>query len=444
MGKGEAGRKLGGNSGARTWRRLTSLRGISGRAAWTAPKQLLDAVVQVRKALSALVVGAALACGVSAAGEGLLRPVSEGVSAAKQVELEADPYVVRWRVVGMDREAVFGALPGDEPLVMGLFGDVEVRARVESAKTLDGGSRFLAGVLEGGGHFTLFRHSTGVVRGEFHSGEGVYALRSQGAGSALVTQRDVSAMPVCGNGLSGGASRLGSALVGRPPSSSSIWASSERVRSGGRNVSAPASTGSESKPIDVLVVYTQRVEDYEGGLAQVQATIENEMAKTNQVLENSGLSHRRMRLAAMEKVNYEQRESIGTDLAVLSKTVERGPEYEALDEVFPLIEKHQADLVHLFVREGRGTCGNASNYGGNAEYWVQKDCEHSDNVDLCLYNTRRQYWRFQRYSVSAAQCNRNGGYVFTHELGHVLGLWHNRKSMSWGRDNKHSDLNNAA
>ena len=260
--------------------------------------------VQVRKALATLVVAGALTCAaVPAAGESLLRPVSEGVSAQKQVALEADPYVVRWRVVGMDREAVFGALPGDEPLVTGLFGDVEVRARVESAKTLDGGSRFLAGVLEDGGHFTLFRHSTGVVRGEFHVAEGVYALRSWGAGSVLVTQRDVSAMPVCGNGgLSGGLGGFAPPLAEHQLKNSPFdSASSGRVLDGGRSVSAPSSTTTEPKPIDVLVLYTQRVEDYEGGLAQVQAAIENEMAKTNQVLENSGLSHRRMRLAAIEK-----------------------------------------------------------------------------------------------------------------------------------------------
>ena len=288
---------------------------------------VVKAMAQVRKALATLVVACFVYGAVPAAAEDLLRPVSEGVSPAKRLALEADPYVVRWRVVGMDREAVFGALPGDEPLVMGLFGDVEVRARVESARTLDGGSRFLAGVLEDGGHFTLFRHSTGVVRGEFHLGEGVYTLRSFGVGNALVTQRDVSALPHHHDhgDMSGEAADSAPALAEREMKSSPFDStSSGGFGAVGATVSPPASAGSESKPIDVLVLYTQRVEDYEGGLAQVQATIENEMAKTNQVLENSGLSHRRMRLAAMEKVNYEQAESIQRDWRVLLETVERG------------------------------------------------------------------------------------------------------------------------
>ena len=190
----------------------------------------------------------------------------------------------------------------------------------------------------------------------------------------------------------------------------------------------------ESKTIDVLVLYTQRVEDHEGGSAQVQATIENEIAKTNQVLENSGLSHRRMRLAALEKVDYEQGKYLYVDVENLRDTLEdndNGRDYSALDEVFPLIEKHQADLVHLFVRDAKEACGRANNYSGRNEYDVQKECEHSDNYDLCLYNKRREQWRYDRYSVSAAKCTGGGIYLFTHELGHTLGLWHNRESYTW-------------
>ena len=393
-------------------------------------------VTAVRRALASLVVGGALWCGAaSAADEGLLRPVSEGLSAEKRAELAADPYVMRWRVAGMDGDAVFGAAAGAEPLVVNLFGDVEVTARVRSAKTLAGGSRWLAGVLEDGGHFTLFRHANGIVRGEFHSARGVYTLRSQGQGRVLVRQEDTSGMPGCGNdGLPEAAGALvplsaGNGTRGVPKTQPLVKPHATSRSPGGMPAASVA-----PMPIDVLVLYTQRVEDHEGGPAEVQATIENEMVKTNQVLENSGLFHRRMRLAAMEKVDYEQREGLTIDLSILRHTVERGLYYEPLDEVHALIELHQADLVHLFVREGRGACGRAGNFGGNQEYWVQVDCESSESVDLCLYNTRRQYWRDSRFSVSAAQCIGGGGYFFAHELGHTLGLRHNRESYHWGGD----------
>lgn len=54
----------------------------------------------IRKLLATLVVTSASVCAaVAAAGEGLLWPVSEGMGAATRVALEADPYVVRWRLV---------------------------------------------------------------------------------------------------------------------------------------------------------------------------------------------------------------------------------------------------------------------------------------------------------------------------------------------------------
>ena len=308
-----------------------------------APTPLVKTAGRPRNVIRSLAVASVLAC-TPAAGEGLLQAVSEGVSAAKRLELEADSYVTRWRVAGMDSEAIFGAVAGAEPLAFNLFGDVEVRARVQSAKTLEGGSRFLAGVLEDGGHFTLFRHSTGIVRGEFHLGEGVvYALRSQSAGRMLVTQGDVSALPGCGNGgLSGGVERLpGSPAVGRPvdgfgAAAVSASASHSHQHSGSHGLSThsvmhgssviPAKTGSSSdsrnafigmtgkaggtektaqasqnhavrgysikkgignaeetarvsQPIDVLVLYTQRVEDHEGGLSRFRLLLKMKWQK---------------------------------------------------------------------------------------------------------------------------------------------------------------------
>ena len=52
---------------------------------------------------------------------------------------------------------------------------------------------------------------------------------------------------------------------------------------------APVDSG-HSNPIDILVFYEQRAEDHEGGPEEL-----------HQVLENSGLAHRRLRLAATER-----------------------------------------------------------------------------------------------------------------------------------------------
>ena len=145
----------------------------------------------------AVVVGLALLAfvGVYASADGgLLRAAAQTLGAEQRQRLEEDPFVLRWRVAGMASERVFAPSAWDEPLALNLFPDAELAARVRSAKTLESGSLFLSGTLVGGGHFTLLRSAGGILRGEFHSGHGVFTLRSQGPGRVLVAQRDVSKM----------------------------------------------------------------------------------------------------------------------------------------------------------------------------------------------------------------------------------------------------------
>ena len=385
----------------------------------------------------AALAAAALSLGLlpSLAQAQVFQAASGGLSLERHQELQADPLAVpdRWRVARFDRSEVARASDSDTPLVLNLFNDVEVRGRVKATKDLGGGSSFTSGALAGGGHFSIFVHGSGIVRGEVHSPEGVYAMRSEGEdfNQVLIRQQDVSELPGCGNEalLAGGEVPAGAGRLMGP----AIGAGA-----GGWNRSArraPAQADDEaSEAIDILVLYTQRVEDHEGGPEQVKATIENEMAKTNHILDNSGLSHRQVRLA-IEKVDYEQTHSIGLDLANLRLTEEdhqyRNDErdYSALDEVYPLMEKHQADMVHLFVREIRGACGQATRHALVDEYFVQKDCESADDNESCVEHTRRQRMSRSIFSVSSIICT--GRYTFSHEIGHSLGLAHNREYYNW-------------
>ena len=365
-----------------------------------------------------------LAVGAAAGEAPLLRPSDVPLGAEMREQLEEDPYAMRWRVAGMDGAAVFESQAWGRPLALDLFPDAQVVARVQRARTLPSGSRFLAGALEGGGHFTLLRSAGGILRGEFHSARGVFTMRSHGPGRVLVAQQDVSALPGCGldgamrEALPAGLAPKGLATARRP-----------RPRP---PQSLPTATDDEADPnvVAVLVLYTQRVEDHEGGPDEVIVTLENEIAKMNQVLENSGLAGRRVR-GVFEKVDYEQAVDLSIDRKNLKYTEEdhgrfnREVDHSALDEVFPLIEEHQADLVHLFVRDPGGSCGTAGIYSRSKERGVQRDCENSENVDLCVYSERRKRWRHAIFAVTAVKCAPRG-YVFPHELGHNLGLLHDR------------------
>ena len=376
---------------------------------------------------------AVLAVGVPAGGAELLRPSDAVLGVEMRERLEADPFAMRWRVAGMESAAVFEPGAWGRPLALELFPDARVRARVRSAKTLPSGSRWLAGTLEGGGHFTLLRSAGGILRGEFHSARGVFTIRSQGAGRVLVEQRDVAKMRDLHHHHHDHGHHH-DAMPEQPPDKEPRQRPAARPK-GLPAVSPRAATDDEddSQPVDILVVYTQRVEDYEGGPDEVIVTLENEIARMNQVLENSGLNSRRVR-GIFEKVDYEQAEHIGWDSSNLRLTEADNDEdgdYSALDEVFPLIEKHQADLVHLFVRDALRACGAGGVYYGNVDYWVRKYCESSDDVELCLYNRRRREWRdYGRFGVTAVKCISN--YTFPHELGHNLGVFHDRGAYNFG------------
>ena len=343
--------------------------------------------------------------------------------------LESDSFIVpdRYRLARIDRDEIARSIDQGLPLVLNLFNDTEVRASVRSSRELASGSTFHFGELEGGGYFTLLLHHTGIVRGEVHSVRGTFVFRSEGSDRDRISiaQHDLSGVPMCG--------------VGKEEFTPSVRhreLSNAEPKQGRPLETIPAvqAKSSTSEPVDVLIAYTQRVEDHEGGPEQTRATIENEVAKMNQVLENSGLAHRQVRLVAMEKVDYSQAGHVGTDLNNFENTSADNYndfDFSPMDEVHELREKYQADLIHLVVKEARGLCGVSGVYGLPQENWIKDiKCSGSSNPESCLVIERRKEWKKQRSSsVSAVQCF--SGYTFTHELGHNFALDHDRADTEW-------------
>ena len=363
-----------------------------------------------------------LAVGGVADAAPLLRPAGQtALSVEKREQLAADPYVMRWREARMAVDGVFDPSAWDEPLALNLFPDAELEARVRSAKTLESGSQFLSGRLVGGGRFTLFRSAGGVLRGEFHSAAGVFTMRSLGPRRVLVKQQDISKLSRCNHDAT-----LGEA--GPRP---------DRQGVGDGTRAQPLSRPSlhQHRPdemVDILVVYTPNAERSEGGRAEIEATIEAEVEKTNQAFVNSGLSHREIKLAGLERVEYTQStEDIVYDLSYLyaiSKLDTFDPE-GLLDEVHDLRKKYAADMVHLIVEKSVGRCGGAFAYGLNRESGLQKFCADKSDVDSCMRWWRKYSWRrLPSFSVSAIPEGCRVQNVFTHELGHSFGLKHDRYS----------------
>ena len=387
-----------------------------------------------RKAFALTAFGFSLAfAAATAAGDGLLGPVAAPLSAEKQLQLEADPYVKRWRIAQIDSDAIFSAPPTSDPLAFPLFPDVHLQAQVQSAKTLESGSTFLHGTIEGGGHFSLLRHGSGIVVGEFESTRGAYVL-SPGAKSnlVLVKQQEVRLLS-CGVGRSlDPVGALGPTLSMRRRGPDAVTRPTTADHRG-RSVVPPYATPSSrrhSKSIDILVLYEQRLEEIQEGPIEFAATVELHVAYANQVIENSGLSHRKLRIVAMEKVEMLQNDD--QSLVLLDRGDDTPGKYN--NSVIERAMEHGAEVIYRFVPQAilvdhpyfeyvSGIAGSGVGViHGNSEYFLRVDCQHSENYALCLKTGRRD-----RLDLgNAASVLSAGGRTFSHEIGHVLGALHDR------------------
>ena len=136
--------------------------------------------------------------------------------------------------------------------------------------------------------------------------------------------------------------------------------------------------------IDVAVVYTRAARDAAGGAPAIEAEIDLLVAETNRAYETSRVNHR-VRLVDRSEVAYVETGDATLDLDRLLE-----PSDGHLDEVHALRDRVGADLVHMVVAE-TDFCGRA--------------------------------YRPGVFGLSRQDC---GAYTFAHELGHNMGLRHDR------------------
>ena len=287
------------------------------------------------------------------------------------------------------------------PLALNLFADAQFDAVFErSAPTASGYT--LTGRLADDPLGTVVLAVNGEwVAGTVWSRQGRYAVRPLGGGVAEVRQLDPSALGRCGVGADSaeGSTGLASPQAGPPAFR----------RSPGGSASAKSASLSEALPpddgslIDLLVVYPPFARRSAGGHLAMRALIDGDVALANEAYRSSGAVQRLNLVGAVE---LPQRPGDGADRNMFD-FIDRlldGSDGR-MDEAHGLRDAYAADLVLAHWGHVAGT-GRGLTIGGVGGIAIQMTEASGD---------------YAPFAFSAAST-----LSFAHELGHSMGLRHER------------------
>ncbi len=230
------------------------------------------------------------------------------------------------------------------------------------------------GTLEGSdAGFASFAVVDGVLSGTVRAGREVGVVRGRLGASARIELVDPATFATCAE-------------------PEPVPRAAESVALGANLLAAPST-------IDVMVLYTPLARATQGGTAAMEALVDLALAETNQAYAQSGVLQQ-VRLVARHEVAYTEAASIVTDLARMTITNDGW-----LDQIPALRDACGADAVALIIETGQscGVANSLTNQGaGFAPY---------------------------AFCVVARNCAA-ANLSLAHELGHVMGLAHDRDTST--------------
>ena len=216
------------------------------------------------------------------------------------------------------------------------------------------------------------------VAGVVNSDQGTWHVKSRGAGLVEIRKQEETFR--CGTQPAVGESR--------------------RSRSGARKAAAAQDDEDE---IDVLVVFTEAARRRDGGFAKIRANIDLAVAVTNEAYRASGV-RQRVNLVGAVQVDYRESEKFGKGWGLSNQDEDRRRlESESdgyMDEVHALRDSYAADIVYLIVDQQGG---------GGVGWLLSLEDPNPAASAFAVSNSLGEYPAF-----------------FPHELGHVMGLNHDR------------------
>jgi peptidyl-Asp metalloendopeptidase len=296
-------------------------------------------------------------------------------------DVAIDPTILRSRLVGIDWAQVNLALGSDQGrvgqrtgMLLNFFQDVVLNAVLDRSEFRSQKNFTWHGHIDGirESEITLVALD-GVMAGNVRAAGRIFQIRYVGNGVHAVREIDESRFPLDGDPIP----------VSVP-------------KDGPLTIPDPLAADSAAR-FDVMVLYTPAARSAAGSATAMKALVNLAVAETNTGYLRSGVIPRVRLVYTGEVVGYTEVGDFSTDLSRL-----RSPSDGFMDNIHMLRTAFGADLVSLIIEGNGSLCGLGY-----------------------LMTSLSAAFEANAFSVSARNCA-TGNYTFSHEMGHNMGLQHDR------------------